>query len=50
MYLSLDLVKACDKNLTTLSDKSPGDIRDIRDIHKHNKGILQKAHNHHQIK
>jgi hypothetical protein len=30
------------KNLTPLNDKSPGEIRDIRDIHQHNRGSLQQ--------
>lgn len=36
MIIALDAEKSFDKNLTPLRDKSPGEIRDTRDMPKHN--------------
>ena len=38
------------QNPTTHRNKSPGKIRDTRDIPKHNRGNLQQAYRQHQIK
>jgi hypothetical protein len=38
--IPLDAEKAFDKNLTPLYSKSPGEIRDTRDMSQHNKGSL----------
>ena len=40
MIISLDAEKCFDKYPTSLQDKSPGEIRDTRDIPKHNKGSI----------
>jgi hypothetical protein len=51
MIISLDAEKYFDKNTTSFLDKSPGEIRDIRQIPKHNKSNLSQAYSqHHQIK
>ena len=44
MIISLD----AEKVLTRFN--TPGEIRNTRDILKHNKGYLQKAHSQHPIK
>lgn len=38
------------KNLIALHDKSPGEIRDTKDLHKHNKGSSKQTQHQHQIK
>jgi hypothetical protein len=38
------------QNSTSLLDESPGEIRNIRFIPKHNKSNLHVVHSHHQIK
>ena len=42
--------KDLEQNPTLLYDKSPGDLRDSRDIPQHDKGCLQQAHCQHQLK
>lgn len=49
MRISLDAEKAFDK-IQELHDKGLGDIRDTRDIPKHNKGNIQRANSQYQIK
>lgn len=41
MIISLDAVKAFDKNLTVLYDKSLGKGKDTRNIHDHNTGVRE---------
>jgi hypothetical protein len=49
MVISLDAEKALD-NPTLLHDRSPGEIRDSRDVLPHNKISLQQVHGEHQLK
>ena len=49
MIISLDAEKIL-QNPTLIHDKSSSEIRDRRDILKHNKGNLQQANRQHQIK
>lgn len=50
IFISLDAVKTFGKNPTVLCNESPGDIRDITDIIKHNKHNLQQANGQHQLR
>lgn len=50
MIISLDTEKAFDKNLIPVHEKSPGEIRDTRDIPQSNKGSLQQTYSQHQPK
>jgi hypothetical protein len=48
--IPLDVNTAFDKSPTPLHDKNLGEIRDARDITKHNKGNSQQAYSQHRIK
>ena len=44
------MLKSLRQNSTPPHDKGYGDIRGARNIPKHNKGNIQQADSHHQIK
>ena len=46
MIISLNTKNA---DPSPIHDKSPGEIRDTRDLPEHNKGNLQQAYRQHQI-
>ena len=50
MIISVNAEKAFDKNQALFHDKNLEEIRDIRNISKHNKGHWQQANSQHQIK
>ena len=50
IIISLDAEKAFDKNQKPLHDKGVGEIRDTRNISKHNKSNIQPADSQYQIK